>query len=62
MAREKSPAQQFADLFKLTPAEAVGYLQGRGELAKTFDWRDLWQDEHARQFTVSRMARLDILF
>jgi SPP1 gp7 family putative phage head morphogenesis protein len=61
MAREKSPAQQFADLFKLTPAEAVGYLQGRGELAKTFDWRDLWQDEHARQFTVSRMARLDIL-
>lgn len=61
MAREKSAAQQFADLFKLTPAEAVGYLQQRGRLTQTFDWRDLWQDEHARQFTVSRMARLDIL-
>lgn len=47
--------------FKLTPQEAVDYLAGRGKLTPTFDWRDLWQDEHARQFTVSRLARLDLL-
>lgn len=61
VAGDKSPAQQFADLFKLTPAEAVRYLQRRGHVTQTFDWRDLWQDEHARQFTVSRLARLDLL-
>lgn len=61
MTGDKSPAQQFAELFKLPPAEAVRYLQGRDQLTETFDWRDLWQDEHARQFTVSRLARLDLL-
>lgn len=48
-------------LFKLTPEEAVAYLQQRGELTQTFDWRDVWQEEHALQFTVSRLANLDIL-
>jgi SPP1 gp7 family putative phage head morphogenesis protein len=48
-------------LFRLTPAEAVRYLQGRGQLAETFSWQDLWQEEHAHQFTVSRLARLDLL-
>jgi len=48
-------------LFKLAPAEAVAYLQGRGLLTPTFSWQDLWQDEHAHAFTVSRLARPDIL-
>lgn len=56
-----SPAQAFAQLFKRTPAEAVRVLQQRGEVAVTYDWRDMWEDEHARQFTVSRLARLDLL-
>ena len=54
-------ASDFAKLHRLTPAEAVVYLQGRKQLTKTFDWRDLWHDEHAQQFTVSRLARLDLL-
>jgi len=61
MARDDTPAQQFAALFRLEAAEAVRYLQQRDQLTPTFDWRDLWQDEHARQFTVSRLARLDLL-
>jgi SPP1 gp7 family putative phage head morphogenesis protein len=55
-----SPSE-FAALFRLPAQEAVDYLQRRGKLTKTFDWRDLWQDEHAQQFTVSRLARLDLL-
>lgn len=55
-----SPSE-FAKLFALQPEEAVTYLQRRGALKETFDWRDLWQDEHATQFTVSRLTRLDIL-
>lgn len=56
-----SDAAEFAKLRRVVPAEAVAYLQGRGMLTQTFDWRDLWRDEHAHQFTVSRLARLDIL-
>jgi SPP1 gp7 family putative phage head morphogenesis protein len=56
-----TPAQQFARLYSLAPAEAVRYLQRRQQLTPTFDWRALWQEEHAHQFTVSRLARLDLL-
>lgn len=56
-----SAAQEFADLQKLPPAEAIAYLQRRSPLTKTFAWQDLWEDEHAQQFTVSRLARLDLL-
>ena len=54
-------AREFADLRKLTPAEAVAYLVQRAQLTETFAWQDLWQDEHAQQFTISRLARLDLL-
>lgn len=57
----RSAAAEFAYLHRLTPAEAIAYLQGRGRLTQTTSWMDLWHDEHARQFTVSRLARLDIL-
>lgn len=48
-------------LFKLTPKEAVAYLKQRDQLTKSFNWQDVWQEEHAYQFTVSRLAKLDIL-
>lgn len=55
---DKTP---IAALFRLTPQEAVDYLAGRGQLAQTFSWQDMWQEEHATQFTVSRLANLDLL-
>ena len=48
-------------LFKLTPSEAVDYLQQRGQLTQSFNWQDVWQEEHAYQFTVSRLANMDLL-
>ena len=36
-------------------------LQRRQQLTQTFSWQDLWHDEHAQQFTVSRLARNDLL-
>ena len=56
-----SAAQAFAKLQSLTPQEAVDYLQRRDRLTQTFSWQDLQHDEHALQFTVSRLARLDLL-
>ena len=52
---------EFAALHRLTPSEAVSYLQGRGQLAISYAWQDVWQAEHATQFTISRLARLDLI-
>ena len=57
---EWTPAQ-FARLFALTPEGAAEYLKGRDRITPTLDWRALWQEEHAQQFTVSRLTRLDLL-
>lgn len=56
-----SAAQAFAALQKLTPAEAVAYLQRRNKVTETYGWQDLWQQEHAKAFTISRLTRADLL-
>jgi uncharacterized protein with gpF-like domain len=56
-----SAASDFAMLARLPPADAIAYMLGRADLTVTHNWQDLWQEEHARQFTVSRLARLDLL-
>lgn len=56
-----TPAQEFARLYRLTPEQMLDYLAGRLGVAVTFDWRDLWEGEHAQQFTISRLARADLL-
>lgn len=53
--------QLLAILASLPPEEAVKYMQARGLLTETFAWQDMWQEEHATQFTVSRLARTDLL-
>jgi SPP1 gp7 family putative phage head morphogenesis protein len=53
--------QEFAALARLTPEEAVAYLERRTGIRVTFDWRDMWAEEHAAQFTVSRLTRVDLL-
>lgn len=53
--------QEFAKLQALPPADAVAYLQRRDRLSVTYGWQDLWQEEHAQQFTVSRLTRADLL-
>lgn len=54
-------AQAFAALFKLTPEGALAYLRDRALLKVTYGWTELWQEEHALQFTVSRLASADLL-
>ena len=52
---------EFARLRSLPPAEAVAYMQGRELVAETYHWHDLWESEHERAFTVSRLTRADLL-
>lgn len=57
----KSAAQLFADAFRLAPDEAAAFMAQRDALKVSYDWRDVLHDEHARDFTVSRLARMDLL-
>ncbi|HQS08728.1 MAG: hypothetical protein B7Y12_02135 [Rhizobiales bacterium 24-66-13] len=44
------------------PADAIAALEARGKkLAPSFSYLDVWQQEHADQFTVAKSAGFDIL-
>lgn len=47
--------------FRLPPEEAVKYFESKGYKI-SFDWRQVWQEEHDRVFTVAGVARDDVLF
>ena len=46
--------------FTLPPAEAVAYLESKG-FQISDSWREVWNEEHSKVFTVARMAREDLL-
>ena len=48
------------ELDSLPPAEAVQFFRDKG-FRVGFDWRDLWQDEHAYAFTVAKAMQYDLL-
>ena len=51
-----------AQLAPLAPRDAVAALLARGgRLDPSFSWLDVWQEEHARAFTVAKSAGFDIL-
>lgn len=51
-----------ADIFPvgLPPAEAVEFFRRKG-LKPSFAWQDVYAEEHARAFTVAKVAQVDIL-
>lgn len=44
----------------LPPAEAIAFFEAKG-LRAGFDWRDVWNHQHAEAFTVAKMMDLDLL-
>lgn len=55
-----TPAQIQA-LYKMPPGEASAYVAGRATMQVTYDWAQMRAAEHANAFTVSRLARADLL-
>jgi SPP1 gp7 family putative phage head morphogenesis protein len=46
----------------LPPEEAIAYFKAKGHnLAESWDWRDIWQQQHATAFTVAKSAGFDVL-
>lgn len=48
------------DPFGLPPEEAIRWFRAKG-YALSFDWRDIWGEEHARAFTVAKATQQDIV-
>ncbi|MFC0686409.1 phage head morphogenesis protein [Novosphingobium clariflavum] len=45
---------------RLDPVQAIAYFKSKGwEIG--FDWQDIWQEEHARAFTVAKAMSRDLL-
>jgi len=42
------------------PKEALSYFRNKG-LKVSFDYRDVWREEHAHAFTVAKAMQLDVL-
>lgn len=51
---------ELAYCMTLPPKRAISYLKSKGYKI-TWDWEEMWQDAHARAFTVAKVTRLDIL-
>lgn len=49
-----------ADFGPMPPEKAVKWFKSKG-YALGFDWRDIWQEEHAIAFTVAKAASIDLL-
>lgn len=47
-------------LSPLPPAEAIAFFRSKG-LAESFAWEDVWQEEHARAFTVAKAMQREVL-
>jgi len=48
------------EAFRLKPAAAIEFLNRKG-YALTKNWFDMWKDAHAKAFTVSKVAKIDLL-
>ncbi len=48
------------DLFNLPPESAIAYFKSKG-YAFSWDWQDIWQEAHAKAFTVAKTMRMDVL-
>ena len=48
------------ELKPLPPAEAIAYFRQKG-LLPSFAWEDVWQEEHARAFTVAKAMQREVL-
>ena len=46
--------------FGLAPKDAIEYFASKG-FAVSWNWFDVWQEAHARAFTVAKALRADVL-
>lgn len=56
------PAPELKVAIGLPPADAIAYFAARGhQVVTSWNWHDLWQEAHARAFTVAKVTQLDVI-
>lgn len=55
---QKQPDLKYA--FNLPPEKAIEYFRSKGH-AFSWNWQDVWQEAHAKAFTVAKAMRMDVL-
>ncbi|WP_096897170.1 phage minor head protein [Escherichia coli] len=53
-------SSELAYCLSLPPKRAIGYLESKG-YTLSWDWEEVWQEAHARAFTVAKVTKLDVL-
>lgn len=53
-------SKDLAMIFGLEPKDAVEYMENKGYRI-TGDWREMWQEAHAKAFTISKMTDAELL-
>lgn len=60
MPKMSKTPPELSVLFKLKPEAAIEYLENKGYKV-TNDWREMWEDAHAKAFTISKMTDMQLL-
>lgn len=55
------PRPPIAGVIGLPPEETVRAFEARDDLRVTVRWSEMWHQDHARAFTVAKVAKLDLL-
>lgn len=54
-------APSISAVIGLPPGDTVRAFEARDALRATVNWSEMWQEDHARAFTVAKVAKLDML-
>ena len=57
---KNNPNPELSYMYKLKPDAAISYLENKGWKI-TNDWREMWEDAHAKAFTISKMTDAELL-
>jgi len=54
------PTDSLYNQFNLAPKQTIKWFEGKGNEV-SWDWMDVWQEQHARAFTVAKSMSFDVL-